>query len=95
MAGSTCSCLCRRHASPLPTRRALIQRGLTSAVLCGAARLDGESPSGWEACLGSRRRRHGTPERMRCRPFDRRRDGLVMGEGAAMFFVEFEERARP
>jgi 3-oxoacyl-(acyl-carrier-protein) synthase len=70
---------------------ALVERGQTDLVICGgadamlhptglatAARLGGFSPAA---------------TRSACRPFDRRRDGRVLGEGAAMFVVELEQRA--
>lgn len=70
----------------------LITRGAASVVLCGGS--DSMlNPLG----LGGMSR-IGAPspraEPDACRPFDRRRDGLAMGEGAAMFVVEDAARAR-
>jgi 3-oxoacyl-[acyl-carrier-protein] synthase II len=70
---------------------ALIARGAAEIVLCGASD-SMVNPLG----IGGMSR-IGAPsprcEPDACRPFDRRRDGLAMGEGAAIFVVEAEERA--
>jgi len=71
---------------------ALIERGEASVVLCGATdSMVNPLGMGGMSRLGAPSPRD-TPDA--CRPFDRRRDGLVVGEGAAMFVVESEERAR-
>jgi 3-oxoacyl-[acyl-carrier-protein] synthase II len=71
---------------------ALIERGEASVVLCGATdSMVNPLGIGGMSRLGAPSPRN-APDA--CRPFDRRRDGLVVGEGAAMFIVESEERAR-
>lgn len=70
---------------------ARIRRGQSDVVLCGAA--DSMiNPLGVGGMM-----RLGAPspraEVDACRPFDRRRDGLVLGEGAAFFIVESADRA--
>lgn len=70
----------------------LVTRGVARIVLCGGS--DSMiNPLG----LGGMSR-IGAPspraEPDACRPFDRRRDGLAIGEGAAMFVVEDADRAR-
>ncbi|HEX8434256.1 beta-ketoacyl-[acyl-carrier-protein] synthase family protein, partial [Archangium sp.] len=70
---------------------ALIERGEASVVLCGATdSMVNPLGIGGMSRLGAPSPRN-APDA--CRPFDRRRDGLVVGEGAAMFLVESEERA--
>jgi 3-oxoacyl-[acyl-carrier-protein] synthase II len=72
---------------------AMIRDGRVDAVLCGAAdsRL---------ASLDLRLFAHLCPlspssdPDTACRPFDRRRDGVVPGEGAAVFLLEAEDSAR-
>ncbi len=70
---------------------ALIERGTASIILCGGAD-SMVNPLG----IGGMTRLGAPSPRCEpdaCRPFDRRRDGLVIGEGAAMFIVEAEQRA--
>lgn len=69
----------------------LIERGAASIVLCGGAdSMVNPFGLGGMTRLGAPSPRN---EADACRPFDRRRDGLVIGEGAAMFVLESEERA--
>jgi 3-oxoacyl-[acyl-carrier-protein] synthase II len=69
----------------------LIERGAATRVLCGASdSMVNPLGLGGMSRLGAPSPR-AAPDA--CRPFDRRRDGLAMGEGAAMFVVEAEERA--
>ena len=82
---------CAGGALAVSHAAAQIERGLASVVLCGASDSMVE-PFGLGGItrLGAPSPRN-TPDA--CRPFDRRRDGTVMGEGAAMFVLEAEERA--
>jgi 3-oxoacyl-[acyl-carrier-protein] synthase II len=69
----------------------LIERGAATRVLCGASdSMVNPLGLGGMSRLGAPSPR---AEPDACRPFDRRRDGLAIGEGAAMFVVESEERA--
>lgn len=70
----------------------MIKRGQADVVLCGAS----DSMVNPLGVGGMSRLSAPSPraEVSACRPFDRRRDGLVIGEGAAVFVVEEETRAR-
>jgi 3-oxoacyl-[acyl-carrier-protein] synthase II len=83
---------CAGGALAVAHAAALVERGVAPLVLCGASDSMLE-PFGFGGfCrLGALSPRD---EPDACRPFDRRRDGLAMGEGAAMFVVEDEGRAR-
>jgi len=82
---------CAGGALAMAHAAAQIERGQASIVLCGASDSMVE-PFGLGGItrLGAPSPRN---EPDACRPFDRRRDGTVMGEGAAMFVLESEERA--
>jgi len=70
----------------------LVERGAADIVLCGGAdSMVNPLGIGGMARLGAASPRSAADA---CRPFDSRRDGLAVGEGAAMFVVESEERAR-
>ena len=70
----------------------LVERGGASLVVCGGAdSMLNPLGIGGMSRLGAPSPRAAADA---CRPFDRHRDGLVIGEGAAMFVVEDEARAR-
>jgi len=70
----------------------LIERGGADVVLCGGAdSMVNPFGLGGMTRLGAPSPRN---EADACRPFDVRRDGLVIGEGAAMFVIESEARAQ-
>ena len=74
--------------------KALIESGLADVVVAGGgeAAIHPVSVAGL-ANMKALSRRNDDPEGA-SRPFDRDRDGFVFGEGAAVFVVESEERAR-
>lgn len=83
---------CAAGALAVAHAASLIARGAAEVVLCGAAdSMVNPLGLGGMCRLGAPSPRD-APDA--CRPFDRRRDGLVIGEGAAMFVVEDEARAR-
>ena len=83
---------CAAGALAVAHAAALVRRGEADVVLCGAAD-SMVNPLGlagmWR--LGALSPRHAADA---CRPFDRDRDGVAMGEGAAIFVVEDAARAR-
>jgi 3-oxoacyl-[acyl-carrier-protein] synthase II len=82
---------CAAGGLALAHAASLIERGAASIVLCGGAdSMVNPFGLGGMSRLGAPSPR---AEADACRPFDRRRDGLVIGEGAAMFVLESEERA--
>jgi 3-oxoacyl-[acyl-carrier-protein] synthase II len=70
----------------------LIEKGRADVVVCGGAdSMINPLGVGGMTRLGAPSPRN-SPDA--CRPFDARRDGLAMGEGAAVFILEEESRAR-
>jgi 3-oxoacyl-[acyl-carrier-protein] synthase II len=83
---------CAAGALAIAQAASLIERGAQDVVVCGAAdSMVNPLGLGGMCRLGAPSPRD---ELDACRPFDRRRDGLVIGEGAAVFVVERAERAR-
>lgn len=83
---------CAAGALAVAHGAALIRRGSTSLVLCGATdAMINPLGLGGMIRLGATSPRN-SPEA--CRPFDRRRDGLAMGEGSAIFVLEAEGHAK-
>jgi 3-oxoacyl-[acyl-carrier-protein] synthase II len=83
---------CAAGGLALATAAAWIRRGEATAVLCGGA----DSMLNPLGLAGLARLGVPSPraELDACRPFDPRRDGIVVGEGAAFFIVEAESHAR-
>jgi len=85
------SSACAAGALALAHAARLIERGDATLVVCGGAdSMVNPLGVGGMSRLGAPSPRN---EPDACRPFDRRRDGLVIGEGAAIFVLEAAERA--
>jgi 3-oxoacyl-[acyl-carrier-protein] synthase II len=83
---------CAAGALAVAQAAALVARGDAEVVVCGGAdSMVNPLGIGGMSRLGAPSPRAAADA---CRPFDRRRDGLVIGEGAAVFVIEPEERAR-
>ena len=83
---------CAAGGLALAQAASLIERGATDIVVCGGAdSMVNPFGLGGMTRLGAPSPRNSFDA---CRPFDRRRDGLVIGEGAAVFIVESQTRAK-
>lgn len=90
---STVAAACASANYALALGRRWIQRGLVDVCLVGGAEI--ASPIGRAAFHNLRALSRRTDDATRaCRPFDRDRDGFVMGEGAVMFVLESADHAR-
>jgi 3-oxoacyl-[acyl-carrier-protein] synthase II len=91
---STVTTACASATQAIGTAYRLIKRGEAEVILCGGA----DSmihPVGliYFVLLGAASVSHDPPQSI-CKPFDRRRAGLVMGEGAGVVILEEEGHAR-
>jgi 3-oxoacyl-[acyl-carrier-protein] synthase II len=83
---------CAAGAAALACAASFIERNPSQIVICGGAdSMINPLGLGGMARLGATSPRNAHDA---CRPFDVGRDGLVMGEGAAIFVVEHESAAR-
>lgn len=83
---------CAAGALAVGHAAALVERGDAEIVLCGAVdSMVNPLGLGGMGMLGATSPRAAADA---CRPFDSRRDGIAIGEGAALFVVEDEDRAR-
>ena len=83
---------CAAGALAVAHAASLIARGAADIVVCGGSdSMINPLGIGGMSRIGAPSPR---AEPDACRPFDRRRDGLAMGEGAAMFVVESADRAQ-
>jgi 3-oxoacyl-[acyl-carrier-protein] synthase II len=91
--GYVVSCACASGSIAVGTALQQVRFGMTdrALALCADCGLDALSFAAWNR-LGVFAR-HPDPEKA-SRPFDRDRDGLVMGEGAAAFVLESLESAQ-
>lgn len=90
----TVAAACASGNYALGVARQWIRTGRVEVCLAGACDLPVTPLS--MSCFGNLRalsRRNDDPQAA-CRPFDRQRDGFVMGEGGAVFVLESERHAR-
>ncbi len=86
---------CASSAAAIGEALLALRHGRADMVLAGGseASLVAGQMMAWEA-LRVMAKADGSPEGEACRPFDRQRRGLVLGEGAAAVVLETEESAR-
>jgi 3-oxoacyl-[acyl-carrier-protein] synthase II len=91
---SNCLTACAASSQAIGEAAELIRRGDADAVLAGGAHsmIHPFGVTGF-SLLTTLSTRNDEPQRA-SRPFDRLRDGFVLGEGAAMIVLEEHERAR-
>lgn len=86
------ACASGNHA--IGEAAAIIRRGAADVMICGATEASiVELGIGGFAAMRAMSTRNDDPQHA-CRPFDRTRDGFVMGEGAAILVLESLEHAR-
>ena len=93
--GTTNSNSCASGAVAVGEALRFIRDGLASVIIAGAAESP-LSPLTFSAFdfIKTMSRFQGEPPEFACRPFDRERDGFVMGEGGASLVIEEYEHAR-
>lgn len=86
---------CSSSAMAIGEAMRVIEAGRADAIVAGGAEalLTPGTLAAWHAVRTLAPADRADPAAS-CRPFDRRRSGLVLGEGAAAFVLEEEERAR-